>query len=218
MKHSIAGSFCAGLFILCVTSTSTHAATITFDDLTLGTGTSFTQSGITLNVSASSGGTLDNITSGQYAGLWIAQDVSDSGTYTFTFSEAISAIEIQFDALSGDPTDPPSETISGFSTSAGAPVIAYTNIAGTSFDGNSILSTTGPFDSNFGDGRGFFNASLSSSFTSFSFDHAQGLSQNGFVIERISVTTLSTIPIPAAAWLFGSGLLGLIGVARRKKT
>ena len=24
-------------------------------------------------------------------------------------------------------------------------------------------------------------------------------------------------PIPAAAWLFGSGLLGLIGVARRKK-
>jgi hypothetical protein len=27
----------------------------------------------------------------------------------------------------------------------------------------------------------------------------------------------SVVPIPAAAWLFGSGLLGLIGVARRKK-
>lgn len=27
----------------------------------------------------------------------------------------------------------------------------------------------------------------------------------------------SPVPIPAAAWLFGSGLLGLIGVARRKK-
>ena len=25
------------------------------------------------------------------------------------------------------------------------------------------------------------------------------------------------IPIPAAVWLFGSGLLGLIGIARRKK-
>jgi hypothetical protein len=25
------------------------------------------------------------------------------------------------------------------------------------------------------------------------------------------------VPIPAAAWLFGSGLLGLIGIARRKK-
>jgi hypothetical protein len=29
---------------------------------------------------------------------------------------------------------------------------------------------------------------------------------------------VSAIPVPAAAWLFGSGLLGLIGVARRKKT
>jgi hypothetical protein len=30
--------------------------------------------------------------------------------------------------------------------------------------------------------------------------------------------TPTAIPIPAAVWLFGSGLLGLIGVARRKKT
>jgi hypothetical protein len=28
----------------------------------------------------------------------------------------------------------------------------------------------------------------------------------------------SAVPVPAAAWLFGSGLLGLIGVARRKRT
>ena len=28
----------------------------------------------------------------------------------------------------------------------------------------------------------------------------------------------SPIPIPAALWLFGSGLLGLVGIARRKKT
>ena len=31
------------------------------------------------------------------------------------------------------------------------------------------------------------------------------------------VDTLSSVPVPAAVWLFGSGLLGLIGVARRKK-
>jgi len=29
--------------------------------------------------------------------------------------------------------------------------------------------------------------------------------------------TWSVVPIPAAVWLFGSGLIGLIGVARRKK-
>lgn len=33
----------------------------------------------------------------------------------------------------------------------------------------------------------------------------------------MTVTSISTIPVPAAVWLFGSGLIGLIGVARRKK-
>ena len=28
---------------------------------------------------------------------------------------------------------------------------------------------------------------------------------------------VGVVPLPAAAWLFGSGLLGLVGVARRKK-
>ncbi len=32
----------------------------------------------------------------------------------------------------------------------------------------------------------------------------------------LHVTSVSAVPVPAAAWLFGSGLLGLIGVARRK--
>jgi len=27
----------------------------------------------------------------------------------------------------------------------------------------------------------------------------------------------TAVPVPAAVWLFGSGLLGLVGVARRKK-
>jgi probable HAF family extracellular repeat protein len=30
------------------------------------------------------------------------------------------------------------------------------------------------------------------------------------------MTPISTVPLPAAFWLFGSGLLGLIGIARRK--
>jgi hypothetical protein len=30
-------------------------------------------------------------------------------------------------------------------------------------------------------------------------------------------STAAVVPVPAAAWLFGSGLLGLVGVARRKK-
>jgi len=30
-----------------------------------------------------------------------------------------------------------------------------------------------------------------------------------------SSTSVSTVPVPAAAWLFGSGLIGLVGMARR---
>lgn len=40
-------------------------------------------------------------------------------------------------------------------------------------------------------------------------------STDQFYIEGLNVTQ---VPVPAAVWLFGSGLLGLIGIARRKKT
>lgn len=39
-----------------------------------------------------------------------------------------------------------------------------------------------------------------------------------FVRETTTTAYPATIPVPAAVWLFGSGLIGLIGVARRKKT
>ncbi len=29
--------------------------------------------------------------------------------------------------------------------------------------------------------------------------------------------TVNVVPVPAAVWLFGSGLIGLAGLARRKK-
>ncbi|MCW9014347.1 MAG: VPLPA-CTERM sorting domain-containing protein [Gammaproteobacteria bacterium] len=36
-------------------------------------------------------------------------------------------------------------------------------------------------------------------------------------LEGVVVQDLSAVPVPAAVWLFGSGLIGLIGAARRKK-
>ena len=38
-----------------------------------------------------------------------------------------------------------------------------------------------------------------------------------FGLTGISIATQSTVPIPASVWLFGSGMLGLIGLARRKR-
>ena len=40
------------------------------------------------------------------------------------------------------------------------------------------------------------------------------LGESGF---DASTYVMSLVPVPAAVWLFGSGLLGLVGVARRKK-
>ena len=40
-----------------------------------------------------------------------------------------------------------------------------------------------------------------------------------FELQNISIYTESTVvPVPAAVWLFGSGLLGLVGMARRKRS
>ncbi len=38
-----------------------------------------------------------------------------------------------------------------------------------------------------------------------------------FDVLSMTVTNVTAIPVPAAVWLLGSGLLGLVGIARRKK-
>ena len=40
---------------------------------------------------------------------------------------------------------------------------------------------------------------------------------NSYYAWAVQSGDVSAVPVPAAAWLFGSGLLGLVGVARRKK-
>jgi len=50
-------------------------------------------------------------------------------------------------------------------------------------------------------------------FGSFTLNQTASNTYNGSFI----VNELSTVPVPAAVWLFGSGLIGLVGIARRKK-
>lgn len=46
-------------------------------------------------------------------------------------------------------------------------------------------------------------------------DGMWSLSANGTA--TYTIPGVSAVPVPAAAWLFGSGLLGLVGIARRKR-
>jgi len=67
---------------------------------------------------------------------------------------------------------------------------------------------------------GFFGLiATDGTFTSLTFDDDPlgGGRLEEVNLDNITYTNLTTVPIPAAAWLFGSGLLGLIGIARHKK-
>ena len=46
---------------------------------------------------------------------------------------------------------------------------------------------------------------------------SDGSNLTGFTASATGNATGSLVPVPAAIWLFGSGLLGLVGMARRKK-
>jgi hypothetical protein len=189
-------------------ATSASAAVITFTDVQLGTGAGFTysQGGLTMTVSASAGGALAKIGSGQFTGLHIPGFVNvSSGLYTFSFSETIGSVEVEFDALSSTGGTPP-ETIGTFGTNAGGFTLSYLDQAGTLFDGSTITAAVG-------DGQGIFTLT-GPAFSSFSFVHAQNPAQNGFVIERITVNTDgAVVPEPSSMLLLGTAIAGL--VARR---
>ena len=62
------------------------------------------------------------------------------------------------------------------------------------------------------------NTEASVVFNPFEFEQfsASGSIDTTFVQQYSLIITPTTVPVPAAVWLFGSGLLGLIGIARRK--
>jgi hypothetical protein len=88
--------------------------------------------------------------------------------------------------------------------------------------GSTVIGSFDPFANS----PGTFTASgllASGASTDFSLDFSSPLFDNNLGnTDRIYVSnfaiTETVVPVPAAVWLFGSGLLGLIGMARRKKS
>ena len=66
-------------------------------------------------------------------------------------------------------------------------------------------------------GQDWFSQSVSFTATATTHDLAFGLVSAGPSYLSIDGIAINAVPIPAAVWLFGSGLLGLVGIARRKK-
>lgn len=73
-----------------------------------------------------------------------------------------------------------------------------------------ILNTLAPIETPGGTNDGAFRGILRDTF-----DIAAFRVSNGYVVLD-DLTFHAAVPVPAALWLFGSGLLGLVAVARRK--
>jgi len=132
---------------------------------------------------------VDNTTPGGSQYLYLDTDVGLQGSVsTFNFTAPLLAVGFDYSQLN-EPGTSPSITIGG--------------------DVISIPLNPLPFD----DFNPLFIGVIpDTSFQTFTID--SGI-DSGFGIDQL---TTSVVPIPAGLWLFGSGLIGLIGVARRKRS
>jgi len=102
---------------------------------------------------------------------------------------------------------------------------AVTVIDGTTLDFSGwVMRLGGSEDYNLGTQQNI--ASYTFDGTNYTLDYYWDLSDNGnnplgslevYDYHLHLEGVVSSVPIPAAAWLFGSGLLGLVGMARRKR-
>lgn len=125
-------------------------------------------------------------------------DLQDSGTWGYGFDitglQSGGTYDLAIYAMqnAGGCVTDASGTNCGFWTIGGAPTYALPGVEGQDY---ALFTDLAPFDL----GGGVMGIRLDN------FDGA------------VSGFQLAAIPLPAALWLFGSGLIGLIGIAKRKK-
>jgi len=190
-----------------------------------------------------SGSTPTQIFSGSFSyGLEseATTDINFPGDYNFTSPPYGGLITNGVTATSGSTTEPVQVTVDdnvvldldtanllntllGTSLSVGS-VVDIADIDTTFVSATGVQTTFGlsfiSLDPNAWTGMDFANFPIESG----NFDHAiffiseLDASDNPLFDGLGVLDTVTSVPIPAGVWLFSSGLLGLVGVARRKKT
>ena len=194
-KLRLLGTVCAFQFSLI--STSSIAALIDFEDLT----------------APASGGA--SISSGYNDFNWDGTFVYNSDTHFSTGSASISNAAVGTNSAFNGSSDFTITSTSGslFDFESGIFTSLYSSqdLTVTAFlNGAPVGSVSTTLDEASTENIifGFFGVDAVQFVTS---------TTNQLVLDNLKVSSVSTVPVPAAVWLFGSGLLGLVGIARRKK-
>ena len=148
-------------------------------------------------------GTVGSADAGNAFGLNIGDSITMTGVFNDSALNDVGAESVVFSAGSGNSLDIVVGTMSFTETDdvdyslGSSPSLSFFDGAFTGFDFLTYFGTFGQFESTV----------LSA-----------GAMDDNFNVVNSAWTNYSVaaVPVPAAVWLFGSGLLGLAGVARRK--
>lgn len=198
--------FAAILFLFFTCSVQASPVTITFDPPTLPGGsrveTSYTESGMIFTGRFAS---TDSLLTG-------ASFFPDNGTGYLHVPSAASNASLSFQMANSSLFDLLSIDLAEYSTVFPVPrTITFTGHKADASTVTASFTTDGIID-----GQGllvdFETFSFGSSFRDLAFVSADSTL---FSLDNLQI---NPVPIPAAAWLFGSALIGLTGFSRRRKT
>ena len=144
--------------------------------------------------------------------------VSQDGFVTYTYIGAESAFNNSFNTPSGSMVENDEAfNISGYDSITVS--VSYNDILNFNFTSDGGANALTPVDNYFStnlQGLGIFTGA-SSQQVILGYDDQNSISADDNHDDMMILVNFSTVPLPAAIWLFGTGMLGLIGIARRKK-
>ena len=138
-------------------------------------------------------------------------------TLTFSWSNSVESMNVTFWDVDAEP-DTLGESLT-FTTFADVSIVSLGSTDLWNVGTETLSSSYGTKTDNKDPGNfSVLNFSNASGFNEITFNWSvdSGVDSVGSVGIG-DITDITVVPLPAAFWLFGSGLIGLIGIARRKK-